>query len=338
MGSAQKGEAMSRHTLDMKVYGDIKLYAGTGSPGLAHKISEYLDSPLRDREVIEFPNENLFIKLNGSVRGQDVYVIQTTSSPVHNNLMELLIMIQTLRLDSAARITAVVPYLCYGRSDKKDQPRVPITARLVADLIEVAGADRYMTLDPHAGQVQGFFSIPGDVLTASHMLTEHINKTLRSQLNDPVVVAVDLGFAKKGRNYAADLDTPIAFIEKRRTGNDANAEALTLIGDVKDRDVIIVDDEVDTGGSIAQAVNLVLQNGARDVYLSFIHAILSSEGAERLASLPIKHIITTDTVPIPKDKMEYLKNKITILSVASLLGEVIRRAHEGRSVGEMFNE
>jgi ribose-phosphate pyrophosphokinase len=338
MGSAQKGEAMSRHTHDMKVYGDIKLYAGTGSPELANKISEYLDSPLREREVIEFPNENLFIKLNGSVRGQDVYVIQTTSSPVHNNLMELLIMIQTLRLDSAARITAVVPYLCYGRSDKKDQPRVPITARLVADLIEVAGADRYMTLDPHAGQVQGFFSIPGDVLTASHMLTEHINKTLRSQLNDPVVVAVDLGFAKKGRNYAADLDTPIAFIEKRRTGNDANAEALTLIGDVKDRDVIIVDDEVDTGGSIAQAVNLVLQNGARDVYLSFIHAILSSEGAERLASLPIKHIITTDTVPIPKDKMEYLKNKITILSVASLLGEVIRRAHEGRSVGEMFNE
>jgi ribose-phosphate pyrophosphokinase len=338
MGRAQKGEAMSRHTHDMKVYGDIKLYAGTGSPELANKISEYLDSPLREREVIEFPNENLFIKLNGSVRGQDVYVIQTTSSPVHNNLMELLIMIQTLRLDSAARITAVVPYLCYGRSDKKDQPRVPITARLVADLIEVAGADRYMTLDPHAGQVQGFFSIPGDVLTASHMLTEHINKTLRSQLNDPVVVAVDLGFAKKGRNYAADLDTPIAFIEKRRTGNDANAEALTLIGDVKDRDVIIVDDEVDTGGSIAQAVNLVLQNGARDVYLSFIHAILSSEGAERLASLPIKHIITTDTVPIPKDKMEYLKNKITILSVASLLGEVIRRAHEGRSVGEMFNE
>jgi ribose-phosphate pyrophosphokinase len=338
MGSAQKGEAMSRHTHDMKVYGDIKLYAGTGSPELANKISEYLDSPLREREVISFPNENLFIKLNSSVRGQDVYVIQTTSSPVHNNLMELLIMIQTLRLDSAARITAVVPYLCYGRSDKKDQPRVPITARLVADLIEVAGADRYMTLDPHAGQVQGFFSIPGDVLTASHMLTAHINETMRSQLHDPVVVAVDLGFAKKGRNYAADLDTPIAFIEKRRTGNDANAEALTLIGDVKDRDVIIVDDEVDTGGSIAQAVNLVIQNGARDVYLSFIHAILSSEGAERLASLPIKHIITTDTVPIPADKMKFLENKLTILSVAPMLGEVIRRAHEGRSVGEMFNE
>ncbi len=329
---------MSHRAHDIKVYGDIKLYAGTGSPELAQKISDYLNSPLCGRDLIEFPNENLFIKLHGSVRGQDVYVIQSTASPVHNNLMELLIMIQTLRLDSAARITAVVPYLCYGRSDKKDQPRVPITARLVADLIEVAGADRYMTLDPHAGQIQGFFSIPGDVLTASHMLTSHINDTMRSKLKDPVVVAVDLGFAKKGRNYAADLDTPIAFIEKRRTGNDANAEALTLIGDVQGRDVIIVDDEVDTGGSIGQAVDLVKKSGARDVYLSFVHAILSDEGAQRLASLPIKHIITTDTVPIPPDKMKYLKNKITVLSVASLLGEVIRRAHEGRSVGEMFNE
>jgi len=329
---------MSHHLHEMKVYGDIKLYAGTGSPALAQKISDYLESPLCGRDVVEFPNENLFIKLHGSVRGQDVYVIQSTASPVHNNLMELLIMIQTLRLDSAARITAVAPYLCYGRSDKKDQPRVPITARLVADMIEVAGADRYMTLDPHAGQIQGFFSIPGDVLTASHMLTKHINATLRPQLADPVVVAVDLGFAKKGRNYAADLDTPIAFIEKRRIGNDAHAEALTLIGDVKGRDVIIVDDEVDTGGSVAQAVNLVKQSGARDVYLSFIHAILSDEGAQLLASLPIKRIITTDTVPIPADKMKYLEDKITILSVASLIGEVIRRAHEGRSVGEMFNE
>jgi ribose-phosphate pyrophosphokinase len=329
---------MSHHAHEIKVYGDIKLYAGTGSPELAQKISDYLNSPLCGRDLIEFPNENLFIKLHGSVRGQDVYVIQSTASPVHNNLMELLIMIQTLRLDSAARITAVVPYLCYGRSDKKDQPRVPITARLVADLIEVAGADRYMTLDPHAGQIQGFFSVPGDVLTASHMLTAHINKTMRSQLVDPVVVAVDLGFAKKGRNYAADLDTPIAFIEKRRTGNDANAEALTLIGEVKDRDVIIVDDEVDTGGSNGQAVDIVKKAGARDVYLSFVHPILSDEGAQRLASLPIKHIITTDTVPIPPNKMKHLKNKITVLSVASLLGEVIKRAHEGRSVGEMFNE
>jgi ribose-phosphate pyrophosphokinase len=329
---------MRRVHHDLKVYGGIKLFVGTGSPELGQNIANYLSLPVSKREVIEFPNENLFVKLGGSVRGQDVYVIQTTSSPVHRNLMELLIMIQTLRLDSAARITAVVPYLCYGRSDKKDQPRVPITARLVADMLEVAGADRYMTLDPHAGQVQGFFSIPGDVLTASHLLVEHINQHLRDNMKSPVVVSVDLGFAKKGRNYAADMDMPISFIEKRRHGNDANAEALTLIGDVKNRDVIIVDDEVDTGGSIAQAVSVVKQNGARDVYLAFVHPILSRNGAERLASLPIKHIVTTDSAPLSAEKMNLLEGRLTVLSIAPLLGEVIKRAHEGRSVGEMFNE
>ncbi|HRQ23973.1 MAG TPA: ribose-phosphate diphosphokinase, partial [Anaerolineales bacterium] len=192
--------------------------------------------------------------------------------------------------------------------------------------------------DPHAGQVQGFFSVPGDVVTASHLLVNHINTNRRMAMQDPVVVSVDLGFAKKGRNYAADMDMPIAFIEKRRLGNDAKAEALTLIGDVKNRDVIIVDDEVDTGGSIAQAVELVKKHGARDVYLVFVHAILSRDGAQRLGSLPIKQIITTDTAPLSPEKMQYLESKITVCSVASLLGEVIRRAHEGRSVGEMFNE
>ncbi|HEU0297134.1 MAG TPA: ribose-phosphate pyrophosphokinase [Anaerolineales bacterium] len=326
------------HQHEIKMYGEIKLYAGSGSPDLAQKIADYLDQKLSPREVIEFPNENIFVKLMSSARGQDVYVIQTTSSPVHYNLMELLIMIQTLRLDSAARITAVVPYLCYGRSDKKDQPRVPITARLVADMIESAGADRYMTFDPHAGQIQGFFSIPGDVLTASHMISNYFQRKLILEMKDPVVVATDLGFAKKGRNYALDLDLPIAFIEKRRSGNDAKAEALSLIGDVQGRDVIIVDDEVDTGGSIAQAVNVVRENGAGDIYLAFIHPLFSNNAAQRLADLDIKHIITTDTVPIPPDKMEPLAGRVTILSIAPMLGEVIRRAHEGRSVGEMFNE
>lgn len=326
------------HSHEMKVYGEIKLFVGTGTQELGKKIADYLGLPISACEVIEFPNENLFVKLKGSARGQDVYVIQTTSSPVHRNLMELLITIQTLRLDSASRITAVIPYLCYGRSDKKDQPRVPISARLVADMLEVAGADRYMTLDPHAGQIQGFFSIPGDVLTAGHLLVEHINETLRPVMKDPVVVSVDLGFAKKGRNYAAEMNMPIAFIEKRRLGNDAKAEALTLIGNVNDCDVIIVDDEVDTGGSIAQAVQAAKDNGARDVYLAFIHPIFSRNAAERLGALPIKQILTTDSVPIPPHKMEYLKDKLTVISIAPLIGEVIRRAHEGRSVGEMFNE
>jgi ribose-phosphate pyrophosphokinase len=329
---------MTEHTLEIKMYGDIKLYAGSGSPELAQKIAEYLDQRLSPREIIQFPNENIFVKLNNSARGKDVYVIQTTSSPVHYNLMELLIMLQTVRLDSAARITAVIPYLCYGRSDKKDQPRVPITARLVADMIERAGADRYMTFDPHAGQIQGFFSIPGDVLTASHMITEYIEHFLQPDMKEPVVVATDLGFAKKGRNYALDLDVPIAFIEKRRSSNDSRAEALTLIGEVRDHDVIIVDDEVDTGGSVVQAVDVVKKHGARDIYLAFIHPIFSKSAAQRLADLPIKHIITTDTVPIPVDKMKPLEGRITVLSIAPLLGEVIRRAHEGRSVGEMFNE
>jgi ribose-phosphate pyrophosphokinase len=322
---------------DCGMFGDIKLFAGTSSPELASQIARYLDLPLSGREVTLFPNDNLFVKLHESVRGQDVYVIQGTSRPVHRNLMELLIMLQTLRLDSAGRITAVIPYLCYARSDKKDMPRVPITARLVADMIEIAGADRYMTLDLHAGQIQGFFSIPGDVLTAFHILTEHVRKILPS-MDDPVVVAADLGFAKKGRNFAATIDAPIAFVEKRRSGDDARPAALTLIGSVEGRDVIVVDDEVDTAGSIAQAVLLVKKNGARNVYVVFVHPVFSDSAIDRLADLPVQALITTDTVPIPADKIGRLGDKLTVLSVAPLLGEVIRRAHEGRSVGQMFNE
>lgn len=320
-----------------RMYGDVKLFAGTASPNLAGKVADYLGQTLCGRDVVVFPNDNLFVKLHGSVRGQDCYVIQSTHAPVHRNLMEMLIMLQTLRLDSAARITAVIPYLCYARSDKKDQPRVPITARLVADMIEVAGADRYITLDLHAGQIQGFFSIPGDVLSASYILLDYL-LTLKPKMVNPVVVTADLGFAKKARNYAASLDLPMAFIEKRRTGNDAKAEALTLIGDVKERDVIIVDDEVDTGGSICQAVNLVKDCGARDVFVSFIHPVLSQNALGRLAQLPVTQFITTDSIPISAEQRAMAEGRLKVLSVSSLLGEVIRRANEGRSVGEMFNE
>jgi ribose-phosphate pyrophosphokinase len=200
------------HRSNMQVYGGIKLYAGTGSPALAARVAEYLGEPLREHDVVEFPNENIFVKLRQSVRGQDVYLIQTTTSPVHRNLMELLITIQTLRLDSAARITAVVPYLAYGRSDKKDQPRVPITARLVADMIEVAGADRYVTFDPHAGQIQGFFSIPGDVLTTFHIITEY-HPGSASGMVDPVVVSGPA--LQEGRNIA-ELAVPTPYREAPR--------------------------------------------------------------------------------------------------------------------------
>jgi len=322
------------HHRDTGMYGDIKLFSGTACPELSAKISGYLGVPLSGRDIIKFPNENIFVRLHSSVRGQDVYVIQTTSAPVSDNLMELLITIQTLKLDSAARITAVLPYMAYARSDKKDQPRVPITARLVADMIEAAGADRYICMDLHAGQIQGFFSIPGDVLTAFHILSSYFVEK-RGELVDPVIVTADLGFAKKGRNFAARLGASMAFVEKRRTGNDASAEAMGVIGEVDGHDVVIVDDEVDTAGSVAQAVQIVKAHGARDVYLSFVHPVFSNPAIERLKDLPIREIVTTDTVPIPLHKQ--LPN-LRVLSVSPLLGEVIKRAHEGRSVGEMFNE
>ena len=323
-----------RHDL---MYGDVKIFAGTASKDLAAKIAAYLNLPVCGHDVITFPNDNLFIKLQGSVRGQDCYVIQTTPAPVHRNLMELLITLQTLRLDSAARVTAVVPYLCYARSDKKDQPRVPITARLVADMIEVAGADRYITLDLHAGQIQGFFSVPGDMLTAFFILIDYI-KSIQHKMQNPVVVTADLGFAKKARNFAAGMKSPLAFIEKRRSSNDSKAQALTLIGNVEDRDVVLVDDEVDTGGSMVEAVLLLKEHGARNIYMVFVHPVLSLNAALRLGELPVKEFITTDSIPLLPEKRKFFGERIKILSVAPLLGEVILRANQGRSVGEMFNE
>lgn len=318
--------------MGLQSYGDIKIFAGSGCPDLAQKIAHYVHRPLSKWDIIEFPNENLMVKLNGSVRGQDVYLIQSHSRPVHRNIMEMLIAIDCLKRDSAGRITVVVPFMAYAQSDKKDQPRVPITARLLADMIEVAGADRWITLDLHAEQIQGFYKIPGDSLTTFHILTEHFRA---KKLQNAVIVTPDLGFAKKGRNFAAALDLSLAFVEKRRSGNETGREALNLIGNVEGKDVIIVDDLVDTAGSIKSAVQLVKEKGAGEVFVAFAHPVLSDPACERLRDLPIKEIVTTDTLPIPPEKM--LPN-ITVLTVAGLLGEVILRSHEGRSVGELFNE
>lgn len=323
-----------RHDL---LYGNIRLFAGTSTPELAREISDYLGLPLCGRDIIEFTNENLFIKLHSSVRGQDCYIIQTTSIPVHRNLMELLIMTQTLRLDSAGRITVVVPYMCYGRSDRKDQPRVPITARLVADMIQVAGADRYITMDLHAGQIQGFFSIPGDVLSGYHIIKPFLMDLLPN-MNRPVMLTADLGFAKRGRRYAQALNIPLAFIEKRRLDNEEHSEALSIIGQVSGRDVILIDDEIDTGGSICEAVNLAKDYGAGEIYVVFIHPVLSANAIERLVDLPVKQFITTNSIPISPDKAALFGDRLTILSIGPLLGEVIKRANEGTSVGAMFNE
>ena len=310
------------------MHGKIKLFSGTGCPALAEEISQYIGVPLSGRDIIQFPNENIFVRLHESIRGQDVFLIQTTSSPVNHNLMELLIFLDTLKRASPDCITAVIPYLAYARSDKKDQPRVPITARLVADMISVAGADRYVTLDLHADQIQGFFSIQGDVLTAFAILSDYFRE---KGLKDAVVVAADLGFAKKARNLAAELRLPLALVEKRRVSVDT--EALTLVGEVKGHDVVIVDDEVDTAGSVSSAVNIVREHGARDIYLCFAHAVLSPPAVERLRELPVKEIVTTNSITVPPEKQ--LPN-LTVLSVAHLLGEVIQRVHCGSSVGEVF--
>lgn len=313
------------------MYGDIKLYAGSACPELAQRVASYIGIRLSRWNITTFPNENIFIRLNSSVRGQDVYLIQTHAKPVHTNIMEMLIAIDCFKRDSAGRVTVVTPYMSYSQSDKKDQPRVPITARLLADMIEVAGADRWVTIDLHAGQIQGFYKIPGDSLTALHIICKHI----RAKGLNGTVVTTDLGFAKGGRNYAEALGFPLAFIEKRRTGPTGTREALTLIGSVEGRDVLIVDDLVDTAGSVQQAAEIVRAHGARDVYLAFTHPVLSPPAIDRLRGLDLKEIITTDTLPIaPRDRLP----NMTILTVADLLGEVIIRSHEGRSVGELFNE
>ncbi len=310
------------------MYGTIKLFGGTGCPALAEEISRYLGVPLAGRDIIQFPNENIFVQLHESVRGQDVFLIQTTSSPVNYNIMELLISLDALRRASPGRITAVIPYLAYGRSDKKDKPRVPITARLIADMITIAGADRYITLDLHADQIQGFFSIPGDVLTVFSILSDYMRE---KKLENAVVLAADLGFAKKARNFAEELELPLAVVEKRRIA--IGTEALTLVGEVRGMDVIVVDDEVDTGGTISNAVRVAKENGARDVYLCFAHPVFSPPAVDLLRGLEIKEIVTTNSIPIPPEKR--LPN-LKVLSVAPLLGEVIRRVHEGESVGEVF--
>jgi ribose-phosphate pyrophosphokinase len=317
-----------------RMYGNIEIFSGTGSLELADKISGYLHVPLSPREIVTFPNENIFVRLQTSVRGQDVFIIQTTSSPVNYNIMELLLLLDTVKRASAGRITAVIPYFAYARSDKKDQPRVPISARLIADLITVAGADRYMLVDLHAGQIQGFFGIPGDELTAFHLLTDYF---LSKQLASAVVAAVDLGFAKKGRNWAQKLGFPMAFIEKRRDALDSSVHALTVIGDVVEKNVLLVDDEVNTGRSAAEAVEMLKNHRAADIYFGFTHAAFSPDSIELLRALPIREMVCTDTVPISQAIRERLPN-LTVLSVASLLGEVIRRVHEGESVGKMFGE
>ena len=318
-------------------FDELRIFTGNGNPELARAIGDRLGIPMGDITVTSFPNENIFVRLNESIREKDVFVVQSLASPLSDRIMELLIMLDACKRASAGRVTAVIPYFAYGRTDKKDQPRVPISARLLADLIQVAGAQQVITLDLHAGQIQGFFNIPVDELSAISLLVRHFGER---GWDDAVVVSPDLGFAKRARNFAEQLGTPLAIVEKRRIqslsqGDDqpSHVEALNLIGEVRDRRCILVDDEILTGGSMIHAADLLIAQGAREVYAASVHAVLAGNAPERLRTSAIKEVVVTDTLRPPPEKTW---PGLRTISVAPLLAEVIQRIHSGVSVDTIF--
>lgn len=311
---------------------ELCVLSGNAHPGLAKDICDYLKIPIGKSQAFKFPNDNTFVRILENVRERDVFVVQPICSPVNDNLMELLIMIDAAKRASAGRVTALVPYYGYSRTDKKDQPRVPITARLVADLLTAAGADRMLTVDLHAGQIQGFFNIPVDELTAVPLLVDYFRE---KRLDNLVVVAIDIGISKRARDVAERLNAPLAIVEKRRDGNKSIAESLNVIGDVAGKNVLTFDDEIDTGGSTIAAVNALIDRGAKQVFSCVTHPILSGLASERIENSTIQELVITDTVPSSGKR---LNGKIKVLSVAPLLGEAIRRIHQGQSVGALFEE
>lgn len=312
------------------VIDELRVFTGNAHPKLAQDVCSYLDIPLGQAEVFKFANDNTFVRILENVRQRDVFIIQPICYPVNDNLMELLIAIDACKRASAGRITAVVPYYGYGRTDKKDQPRVPITARLVADLLTAAGADRMLTVDLHAGQIQGFFNIPVDELTALPLLTDYFKA---KEMTDMAVVAVDIGISKRARDVAEKLDAPLAIIEKRRVSNDDKSETLNVIGDVRGKVALTFDDEILTGGTVINAAEALIQEGVTEVFCCATHPVFSREASERLSKSRFQEVVVTDTVPL---KQEQVNGKIKVLSVAPLLGEAIYRIHKGLSVGELF--
>ncbi len=309
---------------------ELKVFTGNAHPALAQAVTKYLDMPLGNCEVFEFSNENIFVRILDNVRQRDTFVIQPLCSPVNKSLVELLIMLDALKRASAGRITAVVPYYGYGRTDKKDQPRVPITARLIADLLTVAGANRLLTVDLHAGQIQGFFNIPVDELTALYLLSDYFAKR---EFDDLVVVATDIGISKRARDLAARLNAPLAIMEKRRIGNVDQIETLNVIGEVENMVALTVDDEINTASSLVNTVSTLMERGAKEVYACCTHPIFSGPAIQRMASCPVKEVVVTGTVPVTGNKKS---DKITVLPIAPLLGEAIHRIHAGLSIGAMF--
>jgi ribose-phosphate pyrophosphokinase len=310
---------------------ELKLFTGNANRALAEEIAQYLRVPLGEGEVSRFSDGEIFVQFNENVRGADVFVVQPTCPPVNDTLMELLIMTDALKRASAHRVTAVLPYYGYARQDRKVAGRAPISAKLVADLLEAAGVNRVLALDLHAGQIQGFFNIPVDHLFAAPVVM--IDYLKKKDLHDPVVVSPDAGGVERARAIAKRLNSGLAIIDKRRDGPNSGV-AMHLIGDVDGRDVVVIDDMIDTAGTLVQAVMALQREGAKRILACGVHAVLSGPAIDRIKASPIEEVLVTNSIPLPDDKRA--AGRITVLSVAPLLGEAIRRIHDEESVSTLF--
>jgi ribose-phosphate pyrophosphokinase len=309
----------------------LKIFSGSANPELAKNIAKSLKVPLGDIMVTRFSEGEIRVKINEDVRGRDIFIIQPTCPPVNDNVMELLIMLDAFWRASARRVTAVLPYYGYARQDRKDQPRVPITAKLIANIVTEAGADRALTMDLHAQQIQGFFDIPVDHLYAFPVIANYFRK---KKLKNLTVVSPDVGGIKMARAYAKGLNADLAIVDKRRSGPN-EVEAMNLIGEVRGKTVLVPDDMIATGGSLVEAVNALVKFGAKDIYASCTHAVLSGNAMEKLEKSVLKEVVVTDTIPIPREKRI---GKITVLPVAPLFGEAIMRIHNEESISSLFND
>lgn len=310
--------------------GNLKIFSGSAHPALARAICDHVGIELGRSHTHRFSNENLKVKIDENVREQDVFVLQPSCPPVSEGILELLIMIDALRGSSARRITAVMPYFPYARSDKKDEPRISITARLMADLLETAGADRVLTMDLHSPQIQGFFSIPADQLTGVPALCDHLR---HGDLSNTVIVAADVGEAKDAGRFAKRLELPLALIDKRRYGDDENARPAHVIGDIAGKDCLLVDDEVATGGTLFNSTEFLLARGARSVSAAVVHPVLSGKAPEKLRASPLKRLLVTNTLPIAAQSQS---EKLEVLSLAPQLAKAMLNIHDGSSVSALF--
>jgi ribose-phosphate pyrophosphokinase len=309
----------------------FKIFTGTASPPLADEICKYLGAPRASMNLGKFSDGEIYFQILENVRGADVFVVQPCSQPADFHLMELLMMIDALKRASAWRITAVIPYYCYARQDRKDKPRVPISAKLVADLLETAGASRALTLDLHAPQIQGYFNVPVDHLYASPVLVEYFKA---KKLPNLTVVSPDAGGVERARSFAKKLDAPLAIVDKRRV--DVNvAEVMNLIGEVKGRTALVVDDIIDTAGTLVKTAEALIAEGATAVYAAATHPVLSGPAVERLSKSEVAEVVVTNSVPLPENARKL--KKIKVLSVAELLARGIRSIHEETSISELFN-